>query len=537
MPRGRHRHSPPLHRLLPPSAVAGASVLSAAGAWLLTDPVLLRSLAAVAAAAAVGGAVLMRSWDRAAGRRVAEITRGRASDAWQHEERVAELESEAEEAREQRAKLETKLRAKRVELAKLRNEHAELLRRYAAAETGRASALEGRRRLAVEAGADQEADEVRELPAAGASPTAATYLRAAKALDALARNAEAQQRRTAGEPVRPGGRPEPAPALVRAAGPAAKNATTAPGATAPDAPAADRGPAVNPARGGAPANAAAPAPAANSTSAGDSGDLANPASAAHTGNAAAPANAAAPKNAALPGATPNPAGPAPAAADPTVGPAPATPATPEPGADPAGGGPAAAADGAPAAHPVQEGTAVPGTVPAPRPDGTPDGDGGGSRTAAKPGAPAAPRTTPASRTAPAPAPAAAPALPAGPAALAALPAAPSGPGAIVPYGPRRTAGTPVRRPEGGFDFFGTQHPGAPAAGQRPAGDTTAPAVADPDGVGDADLADVVGDEAIAEHRQHTGRTQPAPVSEVIDLTAHDETEKLDMTGLRNALSS
>lgn len=75
MPRGRHRHSPPLHRILPPSAVAGASILCAAGAWLFAEPVVLRGLVAAASAAAVTGAVLMRGWDRSAGRRVAELDR------------------------------------------------------------------------------------------------------------------------------------------------------------------------------------------------------------------------------------------------------------------------------------------------------------------------------------------------------------------------------------------------------------------------------------------------------------------------------
>ncbi|MFF3553790.1 hypothetical protein ACFYXL_10285 [Streptomyces tsukubensis] len=473
MPRGRHRHSPPLHRLLPPSAVAGASVLSAAGAWLLTDPVLLRSLAAVAAAAAVSGAVLMRRWDRSAGRRVAEVTRGRANDAWQHEERVAELESEVDEARELRAKLETKLRAKRVELAKLRNEHAELLRRYAAAETGRASALEGRRKLAVEATAPQE--DPKELAVTGASPTAATYLRAAKALEALTRNAEAQGRRAAGATARPDGKPalEPVPA---------------PGTKARPGDTGDTG--GNPAGPGAGKKAAASAPQEANTPA---------------------------------GARKAPAG----SSDSTADAAPNT--APDAGA-PADGAAEAAA----------------GPVPAPRPDGTPDGDGGGSRTPAKPDAPAAPRTVPRTaaatgpRTAPAPAVAPAPALPAGPAARA-LPAAPApaaGPGAIVPYGPRRVPGTTVRRPEGGFDFFGA-NTGAPAPGQRPddtAADDGEAAIA---AAQRADLADVVGDEALAEHRQHTGRPHPAPApaGEVIDLTAHDETEKLDMSGLRNALSS
>ncbi|WP_137988632.1 hypothetical protein [Streptomyces vilmorinianum] len=197
MPRGRHRHSPPLHKLLPPSAVAGASVVCAAGAWLLADPVALRLLVAAAAAAAVTGGVVMRGWDRSAGRRVAELTRARAADQWKNEERIAELEADLEESRELRAKLDAKLRAKRVELAGLRGEHAALLRRYATAETERASALEGRRQLALEATAP-----ARELPAAGSTPTPAAYRQAAEALRNLARNAAAQEARRTAEAAR-----------------------------------------------------------------------------------------------------------------------------------------------------------------------------------------------------------------------------------------------------------------------------------------------------------------------------------------------
>lgn len=118
---------------------------------MFAEPVVLRGLVAAAAAAAVVGSVVMRRWDQAAGRRVAELTRARASDEWRYEERLAEAESDLEESRELRGRLETKLRAKRAELAALRNEHAALLRRYATAETERASALEGRRLLAIEA--------------------------------------------------------------------------------------------------------------------------------------------------------------------------------------------------------------------------------------------------------------------------------------------------------------------------------------------------------------------------------------------------
>jgi len=153
-----------LHRLLPPSAIAGVSLVCALTPWVVTDATVLRTLAAIAAATAVTGAVVMRRWDLQAGRQVADLTRARASDEWRFEERIAELEMELEEARELRGRLEQKLRSRRAELTGLRNEHAALLRRYATAETERASALEGRRLLEIEA-----APEVPALPAAQAA--------------------------------------------------------------------------------------------------------------------------------------------------------------------------------------------------------------------------------------------------------------------------------------------------------------------------------------------------------------------------------
>ncbi|MER5371937.1 hypothetical protein [Streptomyces sp. NPDC002553] len=167
MPRGRHRHSPPLHRLLPPSAIAGVSIVCALGPWVFTEPFALRGLAAAAAATAVIGAIVMRRWDIQAGKQVADLTRARAGDEWRFEERVAELESDLDESRELRIKLEQRLRAKRAELAGLRNEHAALLRRYATAETERATALEGRRLLEIEAAPPSNA-----LPPARAAETA-----------------------------------------------------------------------------------------------------------------------------------------------------------------------------------------------------------------------------------------------------------------------------------------------------------------------------------------------------------------------------
>ncbi len=124
---------------------------------MFTDTGVLRVIAAFAAAITVVGAAVMRRWDGEAGKQVADLTRARAGDEWRHEERVAELETDLEESRELRGKLEQKLRAKRSELQGLRNEHAALLRRYATAETERASALEGRRLLELEVSA-QDAD-------------------------------------------------------------------------------------------------------------------------------------------------------------------------------------------------------------------------------------------------------------------------------------------------------------------------------------------------------------------------------------------
>ncbi|MFG2809807.1 hypothetical protein [Streptomyces massasporeus] len=204
MPRGRHRHSPPLHRMLPPSAIAGVSLVCALGPWVFTEPMVLRGLAAAAAATAVIGAFVLRRWDAQAGKRVADLTRARASDEWRFEERVAELEADLEESRELRGKLEQRLRAKRTELAGLRNEHAALLRRYATSETERASVLEERRVLEIEAtapvraalpagtsdaapepdeaAADLAVEEGPEVPAVFSPEGSRLFLRAAAAL-------------------------------------------------------------------------------------------------------------------------------------------------------------------------------------------------------------------------------------------------------------------------------------------------------------------------------------------------------------------
>ncbi|MFI1800777.1 hypothetical protein ACH427_25965 [Streptomyces sp. NPDC020379] len=162
---------------------------------MVGETVVIRGLAAAAAAAAVVGAVLMRRWDHAAGKRVAQLNAARVRDEWKTDERIAELETELEEARAGRARAETKLRGKRAELARLRSEHADLLRRYAAAETGRASALEGRRQAQGTAprGAKALESAAASAGADGAAVAASAYRKAAEALRDLERNAAIQR--------------------------------------------------------------------------------------------------------------------------------------------------------------------------------------------------------------------------------------------------------------------------------------------------------------------------------------------------------
>ncbi|WP_158920420.1 hypothetical protein [Streptomyces sp. NBRC 109706] len=208
MARGRHRSSA-LHKVLLPAALAGLALLAAGAAWLVGDEeaVLLRSLTAVAALAAVIAAVQLRRWDLAAGREVARERAGRAGLSWKAEERQAELE----EAQELVTTLEAKVADKRAELGRLRSEHAALLRRYATAESERANALEGRRQLALEA-----AEPTKALAAgaadhrtAGGAPTPLTYRQAYEALSQLSRHVARQREATLPPAPTPQGGPPP----------------------------------------------------------------------------------------------------------------------------------------------------------------------------------------------------------------------------------------------------------------------------------------------------------------------------------------
>ncbi|GHE07085.1 hypothetical protein GCM10010339_50770 [Streptomyces alanosinicus] len=458
-----------MHRVLPPSAIAGVSVVCALGPWVFSEAMALRALAAAAAATAVVGAVVMRRWDTQAGKQVAELTRARAGDEWRYEERVAELETDLEESRELRAKLEQRLRARRAELAGLRNEHAALLRRYATAETERATALEGRRLLEIEAAVPSSALALPPAHRAEPEPAEAgtdfgddSSARAVfspegvrlyrKALTALARFDGEAAAESVPEPTKEtaqetAAESDEAVALEAAALEAEVSEDTAPGPVAVEDDADEAKPGahvvltgkadVRRSGEGETDSAAKPegvAEAAGNVTAEDAGEA-----------AAVGVTAAA-------GASRSEAG-APAAQE-----------------DEAQGKPVAADGHARAA--------ATSTAPA--------------ESAQHAGRPAAGHFTV-------------------PTAVAVVPAA------------------PARRPvvEGGFDFFGTQK--------------SAPHTA-LDSVQNEDLADVVGPEALAVHKAEAeAEFKPAGPPEggagqVIDLTAHDETEQIDVQGLRSAAS-
>ncbi|MEU6609346.1 hypothetical protein ABZ922_30540 [Streptomyces shenzhenensis] len=476
MPRGRHRHSPPLHRLLPPSAIAGVALVCALGPWVSSEPMVLRLLAAVAAATAFVGAAVMRRWDAQAGKQVADLARARTGDEWRYEERAAELETDLEESRELRAKLDQRLRAKRAELAGLRNEHAALLRRYATAETERATALEGRRLLEIEA-----------VPS--------------HALPAVAQPETVQPGTARADAVASGaGRPDGGTAADES------EAREAAGAEAADEKnEADEASEAKPAAPGvfSPAGSQLFLRAQAALSRLADGDEEPPAesaveSAAESGPE--PAADTGPDSTA-PASDPD------AASEPASASVPAPRPAPEPA--PKGEGPAdgvtneteaaeARPSGGEAEH-VREPAAE--SVSEDEPQGQPEAAAGHEHAAA----------------AHTPVPTASAKSVQQPSGHFTVPTAV----AVVPPAPARPA------VEGGFDFFGTQKDAASA----PLG-----------AVQNEDLADVVGQEALALHKPESdGEFKPAgekahDAGEVIDLTAHDETEHIELPGLRSAAS-
>ncbi|WP_051828585.1 hypothetical protein [Streptomyces bicolor] len=468
MPRGRHRHSPPLHRLLPPSAIAGVSVVWALAPWVFTEPIVLRGLAAAAAATAVVGAVVMRRWDTQAGKKVADLTRARASDEWRYEERVAELETDLEESRELRMKLEQRLRAKRAELAGLRNEHAALLRRYATSETERASVLEERRVLEIEA-----ATPTRALPPAPVATASEEETEAvAASAEAVAEGAETESAEET--PAAPAVfSPEGSRLFLRAKAAlarfdedeAAKDGESTDGKSAKDEFPKDEPPKNEPPKGDGPANDESAKDGSGATEAQSSESQTAKAQTTESQTAKAQTTE----------------------------------------AEHVGGS---------STEPALEDEA----------QGKPEAVDGHERAAANTTAGALSKAD-AVATAEAVA-AARPALP----PAGSVPSQQPAGHFIAPTAVAVVPATPSRRPaiEGGFDFFGTK--------------TGAAAPSALESVQNEDLADVVGQEALALHKAESeAEFKPADeesrgIGQVIDLTAHDETEQIDVQGLRSAVS-
>ncbi|MFF7902819.1 hypothetical protein ACFZCV_29160 [Streptomyces sp. NPDC007920] len=514
MSRGRHRHSPPLHRLLPSSAIAGVSVVCALGPWAFTDAAVLRLLAGTAAVTAVLGAVVMRRWDAQAGRRVADLTRARVSDEWRFEERIAELETDLEESRELRGRLEQKLRARRTELAGLRNEHAALLRRYATAETGRASALEGRRLLEIETGP--------EVPALSAAPTdagdAADAVEAVEAADVVdtVETADVEGAET---------HESAAPAT----GPAEKSpGATEPGAFSPEGSELYLRAEAALSRLGKDAARAARTDEAAGTGTSEEADTASETDPVREASVPAEGDAA-PESAADEADETHERATATDEAGTETGPADredaaeATGATevvePAEQAEPAdrshSTGATGATGAAEAAEPVDRPVAATATA---------DAGEQAAPTSSAPSAPAPSVPAPAGPAPSVPAPSTKAVEPAKPA-----PRLPTG-HFTVPTAVAVVPAAPARRPlvEGGFDFFGTK-----ADASATESDTVRN-----DGLGDA-----VGQESLAPHKgeaesQYKPADADAPAAghQVIDLTAHDETEQINLPGLRTAAS-
>ncbi|MFC1430852.1 hypothetical protein ACEZDB_09290 [Streptacidiphilus sp. N1-3] len=180
MPRGRHRQSSPLSRLLPPTACGVLAIASLIAAVFTGDPAVLRTLVVAASVGAFAGAVLLRLREHAGDVELEAEIAARARDESRFEDRVAELEYQAETAEEQVKRLERRLLAQRAQITRIESENARLLR-----ERARAAAEE----IAREA----EQARLREVTARGTRPTPTAYLKAAAALRGLERRAAVGQ--------------------------------------------------------------------------------------------------------------------------------------------------------------------------------------------------------------------------------------------------------------------------------------------------------------------------------------------------------
>jgi hypothetical protein len=187
MPRGRHRQTSPLSRLLPPIACGVLAVAALVSAPLTSDLALLRVLVAATAVGAASSAVLLRLRERTGEAEIEAEISARARDEARFEDRIAELELAADTAEEQAKRLERRLLAQRSQLARAEGDIQRLLReraRIAAEHAARAAEEERRREAAVR----------------GVRPTPTGYLRAASVLRGLERRAAAGQAQRQGAP-------------------------------------------------------------------------------------------------------------------------------------------------------------------------------------------------------------------------------------------------------------------------------------------------------------------------------------------------
>ncbi|WP_052438998.1 hypothetical protein, partial [Streptacidiphilus jiangxiensis] len=210
MSRGRHRQASRLGRALPSLACAVLAVAALAAAMLTSSLGVLRILVAAVSVGACAAAVLLRQRESATQAALASEQAARGRDEARFEERVAELEYQAEMAEEQVKRLERRVLAQRSQLAHAEAAHAQLLR--------------DRARIAAEQ-ALREADAAQALEVAkrGVRPTPAAYLKAANTLRSLERQAEqAESGRTLSlrQPQVPAlpAVPEPAPPVAEAEG-------------------------------------------------------------------------------------------------------------------------------------------------------------------------------------------------------------------------------------------------------------------------------------------------------------------------------
>ncbi len=162
--------------MLPPIACGVLAVAALVSAPLTSSLDLLRVLVVATAVGAAASAVLLRLRERSGESELENEVAARNRDELRFEERLAELEFQAETAEEQVKRLERRLLAQRSQIARAEAENQRLVRERA--------------RLAAEQ-AVREAEEARRRERAlrGTRPTPTAYLKAASVLRGLERRA------------------------------------------------------------------------------------------------------------------------------------------------------------------------------------------------------------------------------------------------------------------------------------------------------------------------------------------------------------